>query len=117
MNETYDFEERLIQFAGETILFIRTLPNSDTGRYYGSQAMRSSGSSALNYGEAKGTITSKDFIHKMTIVLKELKETHVSLRIMEYVKYGHAVKRKSLIQESKELASISAKMILNKKSR
>ncbi len=116
MNETYDFEERLIQFAGETILFIKTLPNTDTGRYYASQTMRSSGSSALNYGEAKGTTTNKDFRHKMTIVLKELKETHVSLRIMEYVKFGNADKRNSLIRETKELAAISAKMILNNKS-
>jgi len=108
-------EDRLVQFAGEIILFCSKLPNNNPGRYYSDQMIRSSGSSALNYGEAQGTVTDKDFINKMSIVLKELKETKVSLKILDYVKFGDESKRKSLLQESKELASISATMILNKK--
>jgi len=77
--------------------------------------MRSSGGAALNYGEAQGTVTTKDFIHKLSLVLKELKETKVSLKILNYVNYGDTEKRNQLIQEVEELAAISAKMILNKK--
>ena len=115
--KTYNFEERLVQFAGEIIFFVKTLPNSDTGRYYSNQIMRSSGSSALNYGEAQGTTTDKDFIHKMSTVLKELRETQVSLKILEHVNFGDKTKREQLLKESMELAAISAKMILNKKNR
>lgn len=115
MQKTYNMEDRLVQFAGEIILYCNKLPNNNTGRYYSDQMVRSAGSSALNYGEAQGTVTEKDFINKMSIVLKELKETKVSLKILDYVKYGDEPKRKLLLQESQELASISAKMILNKK--
>lgn len=79
--------------------------------------MRSASGAALNYGEAQGCITAKDFIHKMSLVLKELKENAVSLRILEYVKYGEDSKRKILLKEAGKLAAISAKMILNKKKR
>lgn len=111
----YNFEDRLVEFAGETILFCKTLPKDDTGRYYHNQLMRSSGSAALNFGEAQGTITTNDFIHKTSIVLKEIKESKVSLKILDYVKYGNQSKREELLQESKELELISARMILNKK--
>lgn len=112
----YNFEDRLVEFAGEMIFFVRTLPSTDTGRYYANQMMRSSGSSALNYGEAQGTTTAKDFIHKMSTVLKELRETKVSLKILNHVDMGDSEKRTQLLQEATELASISAKMILNKKN-
>ncbi len=109
----YNFEDRLIRFAGEIIFFIKTLPKDSIGQYYGNQMMRASGSAALNYGEAQGTNTSKDFIHKMSTVLKEINETKAALKILDYVDYGDTEKRKLLLKESKELASISAKMILN----
>ena len=111
----YDLEERLVRFAGEIIFFCNTIPKTPTGLYYSDQIMRSSGSSALHYGEAQGTNTAKDFIHKMANVLKELKETRVSIKILSYVKMGDETKRKWLLKEEGELTSISATMILNKK--
>ena len=113
--KTYNFEDRLVEYAGKIIMFCKTLPRDRTGYYYGDQIMRSSGSSALHYGEAQGTTTEKDFIHKMSNVLKELKETKVSLKILNHVRYGDDSQRKWLLNESAELAAISAKMILNKK--
>ncbi len=118
MNEKiFNFEDRLVQFAGECIFFCKTLPNDSAGRYYSDQMLRASGSAALNYGEAQGTTTSKDFIHKMSLVLKELKETKVALKILSYAKIGNSEKRSHLQKEADELAAISAKMILNKKER
>lgn len=113
--KTYNFEDRLVKFAGDTIFFCKTLPLDNTGRYYYDQVQRSSSSAALNYGEAQGTNTTKDFIHKMSSVLKELKETRVSFKIMDYVNYGDETMRKNLMTEVGELIAISAKMILNKK--
>ncbi len=114
-DKNFNFEDRLVQFAGDVILFIKTLPRSETSRYYADQMMRSSGSADLNYGEAQGTTTTKDFIYKMSLVLKEIRETTVNLKILTHVKYGNDEARSKLEIESKELAAISAKMILNKK--
>lgn len=112
--KTFNFEDRLVEFAGDIIGFNKTLPNDNVGRYYNDQILRSSGSAALHYGEAQGTVTQKDFIHKMSQVLKELRETRVSLKILERAKYGDETQRKYLTDEATQLAAISSKMILNK---
>ncbi|WP_394774324.1 four helix bundle protein [Flavobacterium sp.] len=77
--------------------------------------MRSSGSSSLNFGEAQGTITDKDFIFKVSLVVKELKESRNSLKILNYVKEGDEDKRNKLLIEVEQLIAISSKMIINKK--
>ena len=110
----FNFEDRLVAFAGNVIGFNKTLLNDNVGRYYNDQILRSSGSAALHYGEAQGTVTAKNFIHKMSQVVKELRETIVSLKILDRAKYGDVDKIKYLIQEATELAAISGKMILNK---
>lgn len=118
MNEKpYKLEDRLVRFAGESLLFCETLSTKPAGRYYGDQILRSSGSAALNYGEAQGANTDRDFIHKMSLVLKELKETRVALKILNYANVGDFKKRNLMLKESTELMAISAKMILNKKNR
>ncbi|WP_317165185.1 four helix bundle protein [Flavobacterium sp. XN-5] len=57
--------------------------------------MRSSGSAALNYGEAQGTITSKDFIFKASLTVKELKESRKSLKALDYIKAGDSEEKNS----------------------
>jgi four helix bundle protein len=114
---TYNYEDRLVEFAGKIILFCKTLPTDRIALYYIDQILRSSGSAALHYGEAQGTFTDRDFIYKSSNTLKELKETRVSLKILENVRYGDPELRTLLLAEVKELCAISAKMILNKKGR
>ncbi len=92
-NKIYDFEERLVRLAGEVIFFCRKLENDFESDYYKKQLIRSSGSAALNYDEAQGTITNKDFIHKLALVCKELKESRSSLKILKYIKAGDTQKR------------------------
>ncbi|MFN8325990.1 hypothetical protein [Flavobacterium sp.] len=53
----FDFDERLIRFAGECILFTRKLNKSYENEYYKNQLIRSSGSSSLNFGESQGTLS------------------------------------------------------------
>ncbi|WP_281275274.1 four helix bundle protein [Flavobacterium cellulosilyticum] len=77
--------------------------------------MRSSGSSSLNYGEAQGTITSKDFIFKVSLSVKELKESRNSLKVLDNIKSGDSEERKWLLTEVEELIAIASKMINNKK--
>ena len=83
---------------------------------YKNQLTRSSGSAALNYGEAQGTVTNKDFINKMSIVVKELKESRCALKILKYAKLGDLKKNKWLLEEGEELIAIGSKMINNKRS-
>ncbi len=114
-SKIYNFEDRLVRFAGECILFIRQLEKTFELEYYKNQLIRSSGSSALNYGEAQGTITDKDFIFKASLSVKELKESRNSLKILDYISAGDEIQRKNLLEEVEELIAIASKMINNKK--
>ncbi len=115
IEKIFNFEDRLVRFAGECIFFTRNLDKSFENEYYKNQLIRSSGSSSLNFGEAQGTITDKDFIFKLTLVVKELKESRNSLKILNYIKEGNEVIRDSLLIEVEELIAIASKMIINKK--
>lgn len=79
----YDLEERLIDFAVMIIDLEEGLPSTKAANHLGGQLLRSGTSPALNYGEAQAAESKKDFIHKIKIVLKELRETHICIRIIE----------------------------------
>ncbi|MCD4794946.1 MAG: four helix bundle protein [Bacteroidales bacterium] len=93
----FDLEDRLINFAIRISEVVDALPNTALGKYLKGQMIRSGTSPALNYGEAQSAESSKDFIHKLKIVLKELRETLVGLKI---------IKRKPLIEPSNKLNPI-----------
>ena len=78
-----ELEDRLIEFA---VLIIKTstyLSRSFIGRHLANQLVRSGTSPALNYGEARAAESKKDFIHKIKISLKELRETYINLKIVK----------------------------------
>lgn len=110
----YNLDERLVRFAGESIFFVRKLNKAYELEYYKNQLIRSSGSSSLNYGEAQGSITDKDYVFKLSIVVKELKESRNSLRILNYINEGIGKDRDWLLKEVEELIAITSKMIINK---
>lgn len=78
-----ELENRLINFSGEIITLKKFIKQSFEGEHLSKQLVRSGTSVALNFGEALGTYSRKDFIHKQSIVIKELRETHVNLRIIK----------------------------------
>lgn len=78
-----ELEERLITFSANIILFIDFISKSYAGNHLTGQIIRSSTSPALNYGEAQSAESKKDFVHKMGICLKELRETLNCLKIIE----------------------------------
>ncbi|MBC8346049.1 MAG: four helix bundle protein [Candidatus Marinimicrobia bacterium] len=82
MNESKKLEDRLIDFAVDVMNMAETLPNLRSGNYIGGQIIRSGTAPALLYGEVRGAESKKDFIHKMKIALKELRETLISLKII-----------------------------------
>lgn len=87
-----------------------------TDNYYGNQLFRSAESAALNFGEAQGTNTVKDNINKLSLSLKELKESRVNLRILDKVNYGENSRRDALLDEIEQLIKIIATTIKNKKT-
>ncbi|MEB2785716.1 four helix bundle protein [Algoriphagus persicinus] len=82
----YDLENRLIEFAAAIISFTDSMVNSKAGNHMANQLLRSGTSPALNYGEAQSGESRKDFIHKMKVVLKELRESGVAIKIIEKAK-------------------------------
>jgi len=78
----YDLEERLVEFAVAVIGVVERLPKTRAGNHVAGQLIRSGTSPAANYGEAQSAESRKDFVHKMKVALKELRETHVWLRII-----------------------------------
>ncbi|KAB5490682.1 four helix bundle protein [Flagellimonas hadalis] len=111
----FDLEERFVDLAAATAFFCKDLPNDFTGQYYGNQLLRSAGSAALNFGEAQGTNTDKDYIHEATISLRELKESRVNLKILSRMDYGNEAIRKKLLDEDEQLIKILATIIKSKK--
>ena len=101
-----DIQERLIDFAVAIIAFCAELPKTQTGNHVAGQIMRSGISPAPNYGEARGAESRRDFLHKLKIVLKELNETGVWLRIIRRSKMLPSARVAPIEQECDELCKI-----------
>lgn len=78
-----ELEERLIDFAVRIIKLCARRPRTAAGRHIAGQILKSGTSPAPNYGEARGGESPADFVHKLRIVLKELNETSIWLRIID----------------------------------
>lgn len=109
MNFNQKMEERLIRFEVLIIDIVNKLPDNRVGNHLGGQLLRSGTSPALNYGEALGAGSRKDFIHKLCIILKELRESHNDLKILSQI-YLIRSDEPALI-ESNELVSIFVKSV------
>jgi len=76
MSEDYDLEERLLEYSARIIRMAERLPNTRAGNHIGSQLLRSGTSPPPNHGEAQAAESANDFVHKLNICLKELRESH-----------------------------------------
>jgi four helix bundle protein len=112
-----ELEERLIDFAVRIIKLSACLPKTAAGRHIAGQILRSGTSPAPNYGEARGGESSADFIHKVRIVLKELNETSIWLRIIERSQLLKAELLTDIITENSELCKIFTTTIRTARSR
>jgi len=103
----FDLEERLIDFSVRIIRIAESLPKTKVGNHVAGQLIRCGTSPAPNYGEAQSAESRSDFIHKMKICLKELRETKVWLIMIvraNLVKSESSLKPD--IKENDELISI-----------
>ena len=112
MERIYDLEERLINYTCQLIDIIEELPKTRSATYIAGQLIRSSHSPAFNYSEAQAAESPADFIHKLRVVLKELKECRTSLKVIIkklYIK--PASKLDPIYKETEELIAIIGKSI------
>ena len=101
-----ELKERLIDFAVRIVKLSTGLPRTAAGKHIAGQILRSGTSPAPNYGEARGAESHADFVHKLGIVLKELNETSIWLRIIERSQILKSELLVDIIQESGTLCRI-----------
>jgi len=103
----FDLEERLIDYAVRVIRTAESLPKTKIGNHVSGQLIRSGTSPAPNYGEAQSAESRADFIHKMRVALKELRETRIWLLIIVRAKLIKPTsKLDALLDENNQLISI-----------
>ena len=99
-------EERLIDFAVIIIGMIEALPNPKAGSHIANQLARSGTSPAPDHSEAKSAESRKDFIHKLKISLKELRETMIWLKIIARKRMCDIAQGQAAIAECDELVAL-----------
>ena len=104
---TVELQDRLIDYAVRVMSLVAVLPDSVGGRHIAGQLLRSGTSPAPNYGEAVSSESRNDFVHKVQIALKELRESDVWLKIIIRSKMIEDPERMiPLVKETDELISI-----------
>ena len=105
--QTYDLEERLLEYSVRIIKIVEQLPNTKAGKHVAGQLLRSGTSPYPNHGEAQAAESQRDFIHKLRISLKELRETQRWLKLIQRVPL---IKKPELLiyilEETEELIKI-----------
>ncbi len=108
----YDLEERLLEYAAQIIFLVEKLPTSRSGNHSAGHLLRCGTSPLPNHGEAQAAESAADFIHKMSICLKELRETRRWLRLVKKLSWGKVPgENDGLLAETEELIKIFASSI------
>jgi len=117
-NRNFDLEERLLEYAASVVRFTEGMSRTQAGIHVAGQLLRSGTSALPNHGEAQAAESAADFIHKLSICLKELRETRRWLRLAQrvpLVKSPAAVD--SLLGETEELIRIFYRSIQTARKR
>src|SRR2546427_5595158 len=111
MKEKYDLEERLLEYAARIIRLIERLPNTRAGNHVAGQLVRSGTSPLPNHGEAQAAESAKDFVHKLKVCLKELRESYRWLLLIQRVPLHKPKLVDPLVKETDELVRIFVRSI------
>ena len=105
--QAWDFEERLLDFSARVVRLAESLPKTRAGNHLGGQLLRSGTSPLLNHAEAESAESAADFIHKLRVTLKEIRETYRCMRLIQYIPLVPVpAKLDPLIDESDQLIRI-----------
>jgi four helix bundle protein len=117
-SELYDLEERLLEYSVIVVRFVESMHRSDSGRHVAKQLMRSGTAPMAHHGEAQAAESADDFIHKMSIALKELRESLRWLKLTQRVPLtNHLDEVVGIITETDELIRIFFTSIKTAKKR
>ena len=83
--QKYDLEDRLLQYAASIVRLVEKMPKTRAGNHVGGQLLRSGTSPLFNHGEAQAAESPNDFVHKLRVCLKELRESKRGLRLIKKV--------------------------------
>jgi len=112
----FDLEDRFVDYTCQMIDIVEALPSTRAGNYMAGQLIKSCHSPTFNYGEVQAAESRNDFIHKMGVVLKELKECRTALKI---IRKKEMLKPESQLsdafRETEELIAIIGKSITTAK--
>jgi len=106
METKYDLEERLLEYAARVVRLVEKLPTTRAGNHVAGQLLRSGTSPLPNHGEAQAAESRKDFVHKLKICHKELKESRRWLRLVQRVPLLRPANVQPLVDETEELVRI-----------
>ena len=109
--------DRLINFAARVGKVVDALPDTRMGRHIGSQLVRSGTSPAPNYEEACAAESRADFVHKLSISLKELRESRCWIRLIIKTEMLPQHRMGELFDECNQLCNIIARSIVTAKKR
>lgn len=116
--QVFDLESRLLEFSVAVIKVVEQIPNTRTGNHISGQLLRSGTSPYPNHGEAQAAESPKDFIHKLRISLKELRETQRWLKLIQRIPLiDNEEHLNSLLAETEELIRIFVTSIKTSESR
>lgn len=111
-----DLAERLLEFAARIGKIVDTLPDSRLGRHIAGQLVRSGTSPAPNYAEACGGESRRDFVHKLGICLKELRESRCWIQLIIKAELLPETRMREILDECSQLCNIVGKSIVTAKS-
>src|SRR6202011_1540368 len=104
----YDLEERLLEFTPNVVRLADSIPNTKAGNHIAGQLLCCGTSPLANHGEVEAAESRKDFLHKLRICLKELRETWRWLRLIGRLKRAEDAHLRETLNESEELIRIFA---------
>jgi len=110
-----ELSERLLEFAVRVGKIIDALPDTRLGRHVAGQLVCCGTSGPPNYEEGCAAESRADFIHKLKVVLKELRETRFWLRYIVRTDLLPATKMESMVDESTQLCNIFGKSLVTAK--
>ena len=115
-NQTNNISERLIEFGVSIVKLCLDIEKTKTGSIIANQLLRSGTSVGANYEEARGAQSKQDFIHKLHISLKEIRETIYWLEIINRSEINNKINGSNLLEEAKEISKIIGKSLLTAKA-
>ncbi len=111
-----DLGERLLDYGARVVKLVSALPSTLAARRIGDQLLRSATAVGANYEEARAAESSPDFVHKLQVALKEMRESNSWLRLLMKAELVPSERLKPLVDESDQLRAILSKAVVTAKN-